>query len=129
MIMPIASTLLNPTDAFIDQIANAAMSGEVVNYGDYANHISGRRRMVGVGTMLVGGLYTLVIMREALMKGITEMIELEQPVTEDGRVRTDQDLPSKSIASRDRRLSRCLRIQNEVYGFLQPDRDHVRWSV
>ncbi|MEE3242201.1 MAG: oligopeptide transporter, OPT family, partial [Candidatus Thermoplasmatota archaeon] len=63
VIMPIASTLLNPTDAFIEQFANAAMSGETVNYGDYANHINGRRRMVGVGTMLVGGLYTLVIMR------------------------------------------------------------------
>ena len=67
VIMPIASALLNPTDAFIEQITSAAMNGEIINYGDYANHINGRRRMVGVGTMLVGGLYTLVIMRESLI--------------------------------------------------------------
>ena len=99
VIMPIASTLLNPTDTFIEQIATAAMSGDVINYGDYANHINGRRRMVGVGTMLVGGLYTLVIMREALIKGITEMIEAtKQTVTKGSGLRTDEDLPAKSIA-------------------------------
>ena len=99
VIMPIASTLLNPTDAFIEQITSAAMSGDVINYGDYANHINGRRRMVGVGTMLVGGLYTLVIMREALTKGITEMIEAtKQTGTKDSELRTDEDLPAKSIA-------------------------------
>lgn len=99
VIMPIASTLLNPTDVFISQITNAAMSGEVINYGDYANHINGRRRMVGVGTMLVGGLYTLVIMREALIKGITEMIEAtKQTKTKAKGVRTEEDLPARSIA-------------------------------
>ena len=99
VIMPIASTLLNPTDVFISQIAEAAMSGEVVNYGDYANHINGRRRMVGVGTMLVGGLYTLVIMREALIKGITDMIEAtRQTATKGNGIRTEEDLPAKSIA-------------------------------
>ena len=99
VIMPIASTLLNPTDAFIEQITSAAMSGDVINYGDYANHINGRRRMVGVGTMLVGGLYTLVIMREALIKGITEMIEAtKQTVTKGSELRTDEDLPARSIA-------------------------------
>jgi len=99
VIMPIASTLLNPTDAFIEQITSAAMSGDVINYGDYANHINGRRRMVGVGTMLVGGLYTLVIMREALIKGITEMIEAtKQTVTKGSELRTNVDLPARSIA-------------------------------
>ena len=99
VIMPIASTLLNPTDAFIEQITSAAMSGDVINYGDYANHINGRRRMVGVGTMLVGGLYTLVIMREALIKGITEMIKAtKQTVTKGSKLRTDEDLPARSIA-------------------------------
>ena len=99
VIMPIASTLLNPTDTFIEQITSAAMSGDVINYGDYANHINGRRRMVGVGTMLVGGLYTLVIMRKALTKGITEMIEAtKQTGTKDSELRTDEDLPAKSIA-------------------------------
>lgn len=99
VIMPIASTLLNPTDTFIEQITSAAMSGDVINYGDYANHINGRRRMVGVGTMLVGGLYTLVIMRKALTKGITEMIEAtKQTGTKGSELRTDEDLPAKSIA-------------------------------
>jgi len=98
VIMPIASTLLSPTDIFIGQISEAAMSGEVVNYGDYANHINGRRRMVGVGTMLVGGLYTLVIMREALIKGITEMIEATRQTTTKSGIRTEEDLPAKSIA-------------------------------
>ena len=99
VIMPIASTLLNPTDVFIAQITNAAMSGEVINYGDYANHINGRRRMVGVGTMLIGGLYTLVIMREALIKGITEMIEATRETNNKTKgVRTEEDLPARSIA-------------------------------
>jgi len=99
IIMPIASTILNPTDIFIEQITNAALSGEIINYGDYANHISGRRRMVGVGTMLVGGLYTLIIMREALMKGITEMIEATKlSTTKSNGIRTEEDLPAKSIA-------------------------------
>ena len=99
VIMPIASTLLNPTDAFIEQISTAAMNGEIVNYGDYANHINGRRRMVGVGTMLVGGLYTLVVMREALIKGITEMIDATKSnVSNVKKIRTDEDLPARSIA-------------------------------
>jgi len=99
IIMPIASTILNPTDIFIEQITNAALSGEIINYGDYANHISGRRRMVGVGTMLVGGLYTLIIMREALMKGITEMIGATKlSTTKSNGIRTEEDLPAKSIA-------------------------------
>ena len=99
VIMPIASTLLNPTDTFIEQISTAAMNGEIVNYGDYANHINGRRRMVGVGTMLVGGLYTLVVMREALIKGITEMIDATKSnVSNVKKIRTDEDLPARSIA-------------------------------
>ena len=58
------------------------------------------RDRVGVGTMLVGGLYTLVIMRESLIKGITEMIEATKSTvsTKDGKIRTDEDLPAKSVA-------------------------------
>ena len=99
VIMPIASTFLNPTDAFIQQISIAAINGEIINYGDYANHINERRRMVGVGTMLVGGLYTLVIMREALTKGIKEMIQsTNTTVSEVNNIRTNEDLPARSIA-------------------------------
>ena len=99
VIMPIASTFLNPTDAFIQQISIAAVNGEIINYGDYTNHINERRRMVGVGTMLVGGLYTLVIMREALMKGIKEMIQsTNTTVSEVNNIRTNEDLPARSIA-------------------------------
>ncbi len=95
VIMPIASTLLSPTDEFL----NAIINGEILTYGDYANHINGRRRMVGVGTMLVGGLYTLVIMREALFKGITEMIDATKSNVPDAKnIRTDEDLPARSIA-------------------------------
>ena len=99
VIMPIASTFLNPTNEFIQQISIAAVSGEIINYGDYANHINGRRRMAGVGTMLVGGLYTLVIMREALMKGIKEMIQSTNTnISEVNNIRTNEDLPARSIA-------------------------------
>ena len=99
VIMPIASSFLNPTNEFIQQISIAAVSGEIINYGDYANHINGRRRMVGVGTMLVGGLYTLVIMREALMKGIKEMIQSTNTnISEVNNIRTNEDLPARSIA-------------------------------
>ena len=95
VIMPIASTLLSPTDEFL----NAIINGEILTYGDYANHINGRRRMVGVGTMLVGGLYTLVVMREALFKGITEMIDATKSSVPDVKnIRTDEDLPARSIA-------------------------------
>ena len=99
VIMPIASTFLNPTETFIELISSAAMNGEIINYGDYANHINGRRRMVGVGTMLVGGLYTLVVMREALTKGVTEMIDATKSnVSNISKIRTDEDLPARSIA-------------------------------
>ena len=98
IIMPVASTLLSPTDAFIMQITDAAINGNVITNGDYANHINGRRRMAGVGTMLVGGLYTLVIMREALVKGITEMIEATKSTVSTKKIRTDEDLPARSIA-------------------------------
>ena len=99
IIMPIASTILNPTEDFITTIANAVSTGQIITYEDYANHISGRRRMVGVGTMLVGGLYTLVIMQKALIKGITEMIEATKSSSnKKNGIRTDEDLPAKSIA-------------------------------
>ena len=98
-IMPVASSILNPTDLFISYISSEAANGNVANYGDYASHMNERRRMAGVGTMLVGGLYTLVVMREALIKGITEMFEAtKQAVSEKKMVRTDRDLPAKSVA-------------------------------
>jgi putative OPT family oligopeptide transporter len=99
LIMPIASTILNPTDLFITYISDEAAKGNIVNYGDYAGHMNERRRMAGVGTMLVGGLYTLVIMREALTKGINEMFEAtKQTVATTRTLRTDKDLPAKSVA-------------------------------
>lgn len=99
IIMPIASTILNPTDEFISSLAGAVSTGQVLTYGDYADHISGRRRMVGVGTMLVGGLYTLIIMRDALMKGIMEMVEATKKTPgSSASVRTDEDLPARSVA-------------------------------
>ena len=99
LIMPIASTILNPTDIFISYISEEATKGNIVTYGDYAGHMNERRRMAGVGTMLVGGLYTLVIMREALMKGINEMFEAtKQTATKNTDIRTETDLPAKSIA-------------------------------
>ncbi len=99
IIMPIASTILNPTDEFISSLAGAVSTGQVLTYGDYADHISGRRRMVGVGTMLVGGLYTLIIMRDALIKGIMEMVEATKKIPErSASVRTDEDLPARSVA-------------------------------
>ena len=99
VIMPIASTLLNPTDVFMTGMANAISTGQALTYGDYADHISGRRRMVGVGTMLVGGLYTLVVMKNALMKGITEMFEATKSNSSNvNTIRTDEDLPARSIA-------------------------------
>ena len=89
--MPVASSILNPTDLFISYISSEAANGNVANYGDYASHMNERRRMAGVGTMLVGGLYTLVVMREALIKGITEMFEAtKQAVSEKKMVRTDR---------------------------------------
>ena len=99
IIMPIASTILNPTDEFISSLAGAVSTGQVLTYGDYADHISGRRRMVGVGTMLVGGLYTLIIMRDALIKGIMEMVEATKKAPEGSASgRTDEDLPARSVA-------------------------------
>ena len=93
VIMPIASSFLNPTDAFLELASNTT------TWEDYANHINGRRRMAGVGTMLVGGLYTLVIMREALMKGIKEMIDsTNSNISEVNKIRTNEDLPARSIA-------------------------------
>ena len=93
VIMPIVSSFLNPTEAFLE------LASTTTTWEDYANHINGRRRMVGVGTMLVGGLYTLVVMREALIKGITEMIDATKSnVSNVEKIRTDEDLPARSIA-------------------------------
>ena len=98
-IMPIASSVLNPTDLFVSYISSEAAMGNVATYGDYAAHMNERRRMAGVGTMLVGGLYTLVVMREALVKGISEMFEAtKQTVITKERIRTDNDLPAKTVA-------------------------------
>ena len=98
-IIPVASSILNPTDLFISYISEEAANGNVANYGDYATHMNERRRMAGVGTMLVGGLYTLVVMRVALVKGITEMFEAtKKTVTNNQSIRTDEDLPANYVA-------------------------------
>ena len=55
--------------------------------------------MVGVGTMLVGGLYTLVLMRGPVIKGIRDMLE-KVNVSEDrsGLSRTDLDLDPQVVS-------------------------------
>tara|TARA_Y100000758_G_scaffold302209_1_gene269624 strand:- start:256 stop:2493 length:2238 start_codon:yes stop_codon:yes gene_type:complete len=65
---------------------------------EYISFIEMRRRMVGVGTMLIGGLYTLVLMRKPITRGITDMIKKAKQSTESSSLRTEMDLPANLIA-------------------------------
>lgn len=53
-----------------------------------------RVKFVGAGAMLVGGVYTLWVMRSALLRGIREGISgLRQAKAPAPRIRTEQDIP------------------------------------
>ncbi len=85
VVLPLTSGLLLPPEG--------------MSIGDFVGFIEMRRRMVGVGTMLVGGLYTLVLMRGPVIKGIRDMLE-KVNVSEDrsGLSRTDLDLDPQIVS-------------------------------
>ncbi|MBU1699436.1 MAG: oligopeptide transporter, OPT family [Candidatus Eisenbacteria bacterium] len=75
--------------------------GTTVSAVDWANEIwSGQTRYIGVGAMVVGGLWALISLRGALFQGITSGLtayrsgKLEAPVK---IPRTEQDAPMKWI--------------------------------
>ena len=85
VVLPLTSGLLLPPEG--------------MSIGDFVGFIEMRRRMVGVGTMLIGGLYTLVLMRGPVIKGIRDMLE-KANASEDrsGLSRTDLDLDPQIVS-------------------------------
>ena len=86
-ISPVASSILNPTDLFISYISSEAANGNRCKLWRLClTYEMSAGEWPGVGTMLVGGLYTLVAMREALIKGITEMFEATKQVVSEKKM-------------------------------------------
>jgi len=96
----------NATEAEIAQIHNynegiLAKLGTSVGALDYAERIWFKRtRYIGVGAMLLGGLWTIFQMRKSLVRGVTSGLKAYQDVKGGAQTkieRTDQDMPMKWI--------------------------------
>jgi putative OPT family oligopeptide transporter len=76
---------------------------EDVSVAAYADQIwSNQTRYIGVGAMLVGGLWTIFKMRKTLIKGVTSGLQAYRKVDGTGQAvtetpRTERDLPMKWI--------------------------------
>jgi putative OPT family oligopeptide transporter len=75
--------------------------GEAMSALDYANQLwSQKTRYIGVGGMLLGGLWTIFSMRKSLVQGVTSGLKAYQDARGADRVeidRTEKDLPMKWI--------------------------------
>ncbi|MEN6335366.1 MAG: oligopeptide transporter, OPT family [Phycisphaerales bacterium] len=76
---------------------------EDISVAAYADQIwSNQTRYIGVGAMLVGGLWTIFKMRKTLIKGVTSGLQAYRKVDGTGQAvtetpRTERDLPMKWI--------------------------------
>jgi putative OPT family oligopeptide transporter len=80
--------------------ANHEMAGQAMSALDYANELwSTKTRYIGVGGMLLGGLWTIFHLRKSLLSGVTSGLKAYQKIRE-GRGdidRTEKDLPMQWI--------------------------------
>ena len=77
-----------------------AQLGTAVEAVDYAGRIwSKRTRYLGVGGMLLGGLWTIFAMRKSLFSGITSGLRAYRQVTDGGKTipRTEKDMSMKWV--------------------------------
>lgn len=76
---------------------------EDLSVAEWADKIwKDQTRYIGVGAMLVGGLWTVFKMRKTLLKGVTSGLQAYRPVEGSGQAvaevpRTERDLPMKWI--------------------------------
>jgi putative OPT family oligopeptide transporter len=74
--------------------------GKPVNATDYASRIwSVKSRYIGVGAMLIGGLWTIFTMRKSLFSGVKSGLKAYKPIKGGpGEVpRTEKDMPMKWV--------------------------------
>ena len=75
------------------------LAGQAISAVDYAGHIwSTKTRYLGVGGMLVGGLWTIFQMRKSLVSGIASGLKAYRGTSMGGSVaRTEKDIPMKWV--------------------------------
>jgi len=75
------------------------LAGQVMGAADYAGHLwSSKTRFLGVGAMLVGGLWTIFHMRKSLFTGIISGLKAyKNPEQAAALSRTDKDIPMKWV--------------------------------
>jgi putative OPT family oligopeptide transporter len=80
--------------------ANHEMAGQAMSALDYASELwSTKTRYIGVGGMLLGGLWTIFHLRKSLLSGVTSGLKAYQKIREgQGDIdRTEKDLPMQWI--------------------------------
>ncbi len=90
--IPIYAAFFLADDASLAQQL-AAADGETVAYGIWAAEV----RYLGVGAMLVGGLWALISIRSSLVSGIRSGLEATRAGGNSAVSHTEQDLPMKWI--------------------------------
>jgi putative OPT family oligopeptide transporter len=77
------------------------LAGQAISAGEYAYEIwSAKTRYLGVGGMLLGGLWTIFAMRKSLFGGIASGLKAYRKVKEGGKnsiPRTEKDMPMKWV--------------------------------
>lgn len=79
------------------------LAGQAMSALDWANKLwSGQTRYIGVGAMLVGGLWTIFKLRKSLLKGVMDGISAYRKIGaaaggEQTVERTEQDVPMKWV--------------------------------
>jgi putative OPT family oligopeptide transporter len=81
--------------------AEGSLAGQAISAGEYAYEIwSSKTRYLGVGGMLLGGLWTIFSMRKSLFGGIASGLKAYREVKEEGEnsvPRTEKDIPMKWV--------------------------------
>jgi putative OPT family oligopeptide transporter len=81
--------------------AEGSLAGQAISAGEYAYEIwSAKTRYLGVGGMLLGGLWTIFSMRKSLFGGIASGLKAYRKVKEEGQdsvPRTEKDMPMKWV--------------------------------
>jgi putative OPT family oligopeptide transporter len=90
--IPIYSTFFLAGDPVLS-VELAGASAEDAAFGIWSTQI----RYLGVGAMLIGGVWTLISLRHSLVSGIRSGLNAERGASEVAVPRTEQDLPMKAI--------------------------------
>jgi len=92
--IPIYSTLFLDTDpALAQRVAAAGADGEGAAFAIWGSQI----RYLGVGAMLLGGLWTLFALRSSLLSGIRSGLDATRSAASGPVADTERDMPMKAI--------------------------------